>query len=162
MSTHGYVGTIDPANPHLARARYVHLDGHPAAVVPALARIWASSVHRDSPALVDALLAHDWGYLDASITAATVPAFARQRLVPSIGMTLAAKTGGADVEVAEPVTVFPLSHATHLDAHWTYLIDPVDDSVTVYTDDGEPVGRYHLTASPPTAPSRSVVPAVPR
>ncbi|WP_238453694.1 hypothetical protein [Micromonospora sp. ATA51] len=143
MSTRCYVGTSNPANPHLVHARFVLFDGHPAAVVPTLARIWAGRAHHDTRALTAAVLAHDWEYLDDAITADTTSRFAGQRPVPGVGMTLATTTAGT-VDPPEPVSVFPLCQAAHLDAAWIYLIDPATATVTVHTDDGEPVARYRL------------------
>ncbi|RQW94178.1 hypothetical protein [Micromonospora globispora] len=149
MSAHCYVGTTDPTNPHVVHARFVLFDGHPAAVVPTLARIWAHHGRRDAVALAAAVLAHDWEYLDPGITAATTCAFAGQQPVPGVGMTLATNRGV--VEPAEPVSVFPLCQATHLDAEWIYLIDPATATVTVHTDDGDPIARYRLDARTPHA-----------
>lgn len=44
----------------------------------------------------------------------------------------------------EPATVFPLSRAVDLDASWIYVISPADDTVTVHTGDGDPVGVHSL------------------
>ncbi|MDZ5446767.1 hypothetical protein U2F26_29265 [Micromonospora sp. 4G57] len=143
MSTRCYVGTSNPANAHLVHARFVLFDGHPAAVVPTLARIWAGHAHHDTRALATAVLAHDWEYLDDAITADTSPAFAWQRPVPGVGMTLATTTAGV-IDPPEPVSVFPLCQAAHLDAEWIYLIDPATATVTVHTDGGEPVSAYRL------------------
>ncbi|MGW3607939.1 hypothetical protein [Micromonospora sp. NPDC005161] len=142
MSTRCYVGTTDPANPHLVHARFVLCDGHPAAVVPTLARIWAGHAHHDTRALAAAVLGHDWEYLDDTITA-TAPAFAGQRPVPGVGMTLATTTADV-VDPPEPVSVFPLCQAGHLDAMRIYLIDPAAATVTVHTDDGDPMAQYRL------------------
>lgn len=150
MNSHCYVGTTDPAHPHVVHARFVLVDGHPAAVVPTLARIWAHHARRNAAALAAAVLAHDWEYLDPSITAATTSAFGGQQPVPGVGMTLATGSGGV-VEPGEPVSVFPLSQATHLDAGWIYLIDPATATVTVHTDDGDPIARYRLDACAPHA-----------
>jgi hypothetical protein len=158
VSTHCYVGTTDPAQPHLVHARFVLADGHPAVVVATLARIWTGRAHRDGRALVQALLAHDWEYLDATITAARVSVFAGQRPIPGIGMTLATTIPEGHMEAAEPLTVFPLSQAAHLDAQWIHLIDPATATVTVHTDDGEPVGHYRLDACRPATRRREAAP----
>ncbi|SCG77680.1 hypothetical protein [Micromonospora inositola] len=145
MSTHCYVGTTGPTNPHVVHARFVLFDGYPAAVVPTLARIWAHHARRDAAALAAAVLAHDWECLDHRITAVTTSAFAGQQPVPGVGMTLATSSGGV-VDPAEPVSVFPLCQAVHLDAGWIYVIDPATATVTVHTDDGDPIARYRLDA----------------
>ncbi|MCO1597618.1 hypothetical protein M8C17_20920 [Micromonospora sp. RHAY321] len=158
MSSRCYVGTADPHQPHLAHARFVLFDGYPAAVIPALAGIWAGHARRDTHVLVAAVLAHDWEYLDPTITGAATSGFAGQHPVAGVGMTLAATSPDGTVEAPEPVSVFPLSQAAHLDAAWIYLIDPAADAIAVHTDDGEPAARYHLdacAAPKPSAPYRA-------
>ncbi|WP_319461458.1 hypothetical protein [Micromonospora sp. RTP1Z1] len=151
MSTRCYIGTTDPHRPHLVHARFVLFDGHPAAVIPALAGIWTGHARHDTRALIAAVVAHDWAYLDPTITAAPTCGFAGQHPVPGVGMTLASTSSDGTVEAPEPVTVFPLSQAAHLDGLWIYLIDPTAARVTVHTDDGEPVAHYHLDTHGPTA-----------
>ncbi|MEV4813879.1 hypothetical protein [Micromonospora avicenniae] len=139
MSTHCYVGAIRPDNPHLVHARFVLFDGHPAVVLPTLATIWANHNHHDTTALITTILAHDWEYLDADITATIRSPLPGQRPLPGVGMTLA-----SEVDPPEPVTVFPICHARHLDAGWIYLIDAGTASIRVHTSDGTPVATYHL------------------
>ncbi|WP_433281742.1 hypothetical protein [Micromonospora sp. CA-244673] len=157
MSTHCFVGTTDVANPHLVHARFVLLDGYPTVVVPALAAIWAGHARRDAHALSTTILASDWEYLDPAITATTESGFAGQRPVPGVGMTLASTTDGA-IDAAEPVTVFPLSHARHLDAEWIYLIDPLTAEVAVHTDDGQHLARYRLAGCLHPSPDATCTP----
>jgi hypothetical protein len=140
-----YVGVADPHNPHLVHTRYVHSDGHPHRLIETLCQIWATTAHRSTTTLIEAIVAHDWAYLDASTDAAAF-GFAGQYPVPGIGMTLAATNPGGSLADPEPVNVFPLSRAGELDAEWIYLLDPATDTVTVHTDDGEPVGVHPLTA----------------
>ncbi|MCW3818595.1 hypothetical protein ONA91_29565 [Micromonospora sp. DR5-3] len=139
MSTHCYIGATRPDNPHLVHARFVLFDGHPAVVVPTLATIWAGHAHHDTIALITAILAHDWEYLDPDTIATTLSPFAGQRPVPGVGMTLA-----SEVDPPEPVTVFPLCHAGHLDAEWIYLIGPDTDTIAVHTSDGTRLATYPL------------------
>ncbi|MET7970889.1 hypothetical protein [Micromonospora sp. NPDC005305] len=149
MSSHCYVGVTEPDRPHLARARFVLCDGHPSVILPSLAAIWAGPAHYDTRALVTAILACDWEYLDPDITAATRSPFAGQHPVPGVGMILASTCADATVDVLEPLTVFPLSHAGHLDVEWIYLLDPDTATVAVYTDDGSRVARYPLSGCLP-------------
>lgn len=142
MSTHCFVGTIDPASPHLVHARFVLFDGHPAVVVPTLAAIWAGHAHRDTRALVAAVLGCDWEYLDPATMTRTVSGFAGQHPVPGVGMPLASTSG--TVDAPEPVTVFPLCQARHLDVESIYLLDPATDTVAVHSDDGDRLARYRL------------------
>jgi hypothetical protein len=142
VSSHCYVGATDPNDPHLVHARFVLVDGHPNVVLPTVAGIWAGHARYDTRALVTAVLAHDWEYLDPDATPATVSGFAGHHPVPGVGMPLAA-AGGA-VGAPEPVTVFSLCHARHLDAGWIYLIDAATAMVAVHADDGDLVGRYPL------------------
>ncbi|WP_422733866.1 hypothetical protein ACN26Y_28500 [Micromonospora sp. WMMD558] len=137
MNTHCLVGITDPENPHLVHARFVVVDGHPSLVVPALADIWARHAGCDTRALAEAILACDWEYLDPTVTT-TGSGLAQQHPVPGVGVPLPG-TGAA-----EPVTVFPLCQAGHLDADWIYLIEPVTGTVAVHSDDGQPVARYRL------------------
>ncbi|MBM0255854.1 hypothetical protein [Micromonospora sp. 4G55] len=149
MSTHCYVGATDPDNPHLVHARFVLSAGHPSVVLPTLAAIWAGHARQDTRALITAILATDWEHLDPDITATS--GFAGQHPVPGVGMTLAATTDSI-ADAPEPVTVFPLCHAGHLDVEWIYLVDPGTDTIAVHTDDGSRIARYPLTGClPPPA-----------
>ncbi|WP_328853796.1 hypothetical protein OG994_25880 [Micromonospora globbae] len=138
MHTHCYIGATRPDDPRLVHARFVLVDGHPAVVLPALAAIWAGHTHHDTQALAAVILAYDWEYLDPDITATTRCAFAGQRPVPGVGMTLA-----SEVDPPEPVTVFPLCHAGHLDAEWIYLIE-ANGAIAVHTGDSTHVATYPL------------------
>ncbi|MEU5726850.1 hypothetical protein ABZ783_34240 [Micromonospora sp. NPDC047738] len=158
MSTHCFIGTTDSAKPHLVHARFVLFDGHPGVVVPTLAAIWVGHARRDAEALNTAILASDWEYLDPATTAATGSGFGGQRPVPGVGMTLASTTDGA-IEAPEPVTVFPLSQARHLDAEWIYLIDPLTATVAVHTDDGQHLARYRLAGCLSKSPDATCTPA---
>ncbi|OKI45717.1 hypothetical protein [Micromonospora sp. CB01531] len=139
MRTHCYIGATRPENPHLVHGRFVLFDGHPAVVLPTLAAIWAGHAHHDAAALITAILAHDWEYLDPDITATTLSPFTGQRPVPGVGMTL-----GSEVDPPEPVTVFPLCHARHLDTEWIYLIEANTDTIAVHTSHGTHVATYYL------------------
>ncbi|WKU03427.1 hypothetical protein [Micromonospora sp. HUAS LYJ1] len=134
MSTHCYIGAITPENPQRVQARVVLNDGRPAAVLPALATIWARHAHRNTQALITTILAHDWEQLDPDVT---VSPLARQQRMPGVGIL-------NSTTAPEPVTVFPLCHAQHLDAPWIYLMHPDIDTVTVHTTDGTRVATYPL------------------
>ncbi|WJK33148.1 hypothetical protein [Solwaraspora sp. WMMA2065] len=136
MGTPCYVGAADPARPAVVRARYVHVNGNPSSVIPHLRRIWATTTRRDTHALIDAVLAHDWDHLGPDPTPDPRPT-PGQHHVRGVGMTL-------DDTDPEPLTVFPLSLAVDLVATWIYVINPADDTVTVHSGDGEPVGVHHL------------------
>ncbi|MCX4387309.1 hypothetical protein OG777_10230 [Micromonospora peucetia] len=153
MSTHCYIGAADPDNPHLVHARFVLFDGHPTVVLPTLAAIWAGHARHDARALITAILASDWEHLDPDIAAAS--GFAGQRPVRGVGMTLACTTTDGVVDAPEPVSVFPLCHAGHLDAEWIYLIEADTATIAVHTDDGTHIGTYPLTGClHPTAADR--------
>ncbi|WP_433288476.1 hypothetical protein [Micromonospora sp. CA-244673] len=149
MSSHCYVGVTEPDHPHLAHARFVLCDGHPSVILPSLAAIWAGPARYDTRALVTAILACDWEYLDPDMTAATHSAFTGQLPVPGVGMTLASTCTDETVDTPEPVTVFPLCHSRHLDVEWIYLVDPDTATVAVHTDDGSLVARYPLSGCLP-------------
>ncbi|WP_201750024.1 hypothetical protein [Micromonospora sicca] len=146
MSTRCYVGATNAHQPHLVHARFVLFDGYPTAVIRGLANIWAGHAHQDTHVLLAAVLAHDWEYLDSTTTSGVAGA------VPGVGVPLAAAPDGT-VEAPDPITVFPLSQAVHLDVAWIYLIDADTDTVAVHTGDGEPTGRYHLGACVTVGPS---------
>ncbi|MEV4481828.1 hypothetical protein [Micromonospora coxensis] len=146
MSSHCYVGATDPDNPHLAHTRFVLSNGRPRMVLPTLAAVWAGRARYDTRALVTAILAYDWEYLDP-YTPASLMGLAGHRPVPGVGMALTST--GATVDGPEPVTVFPLCHARHLDADWIYLIDVGTATVAVHADDGSCIGRYPLAGCIP-------------
>ncbi|MFC0030153.1 hypothetical protein ACFFMM_11545 [Micromonospora chaiyaphumensis] len=149
MSSHCYVGVTEPHRPRLAHARFVLCGGHPSAVLPTLAAIWARHAHYNTRALVTAILASDWEYLDQDITAAAHSAFTGKHPVPGVGMALASICAGGTVDAPESVTVFPLSHARHLDVEWIYLLDPDSATVAMHADDGSLVARYPLSGCLP-------------
>ncbi|MFC8845833.1 MULTISPECIES: hypothetical protein [unclassified Micromonospora] len=130
-----YVGVSDPAGPAVVRARYIH-DGDPTMFIPQLRGIWATTARRDTNALIEVVLAHDWAYLRFDITPDT-PSLPGQHSVAGVGMTL----GDTD---PEPATVFPLHRAADLGTSWIYLVNPADSTVTVHGGDGEPVGIHRL------------------
>ncbi|MET7398040.1 hypothetical protein ABZS66_31570 [Dactylosporangium sp. NPDC005572] len=136
------IGVTDHRYPHLVHARTVERGGHPHVMLPTLRRIWAANGH-DSALLAALLLANDWSYLDPG-TATTHGNVAARRLIAGIGLVHAASgQDGADVE-PEPVAVVPLTTVGELDAAWLYLLDPAEDTVTVHTGDGHPIGRHRL------------------
>ncbi|MEU4555730.1 hypothetical protein [Micromonospora violae] len=148
MGSTCYVCATDPVRPSIVRARYVRFGGYPAALIAQLRGIWATTARRDTHALIDAVLAHDWFYLGFDVTPDTrsVP---NQHPVRGVGVTL-------DDADPEPVTVFPLSRAVDLDASWIYVINPADHTVTAHTGDGDPVGVHPLGS--PASPRRAVLP----
>ncbi|MCI4066184.1 hypothetical protein MRQ36_27995 [Micromonospora sp. R77] len=141
MSTSCYVGTTDARNPHVVHARFVLADGHPAAVVPTLSLIFAHHGRRDAAALAVAVLAYDWERLDPRITVVSAPA--GRQPVPGVGIPVAGGT--------EPVTVFPLCQARHVDTAWIYLIHATTGTVAVHCDSGDQVARYRLDVCTPAA-----------
>ncbi|MGC4815090.1 hypothetical protein ACLQ29_31635 [Micromonospora sp. DT228] len=141
MDTICYVSATDPVRPSIVRARYVHFDGYPLALIPQLRGIWTKTARRDTHALIDAVLAHDWYYLGSDVTPDT-RSFPNQHPVRGVGVTL-------DDAEPEPVTVFPLSRAVDLDASWIYVINPTDHTITAHTGDGDPAG-VHPLGSPAT------------
>ncbi|WP_428962980.1 hypothetical protein [Micromonospora fluostatini] len=148
MSHRCYIGVTDPHLPHLVRARFVLRDGHPAAIVPTLARIWADHAGRDTGALVAAILRHDWAYLDTTVRDDG------RRTVPAVGVPLHGTS-------SEPVTVFAPRHAADLDVGWVYVIDPATDTVTVHGDDGG-ITRCRLDLGRDTPVAHRCPPARPR
>jgi hypothetical protein len=148
VSTHSYIGIRDTDRPNLVRARYVHSDGHPGAMIPTLRAVWAGVAGGDTTRLITLLLGHDWDYLDPAVTDHTRTPFAGQQPVAEVGMTLAATDGRGSVLPPEPVTVVPLTAAPALDAEWIYLLDPASDTVVVHTADADPIAVVALAAQP--------------
>ncbi|MEV6377653.1 hypothetical protein [Micromonospora musae] len=146
MDTSCYVSANDPTQPSVLRARYVHFDAYPLALIPRLRGIWAKIARHDTHALIDAILADDWFYLESDVTPDT-RSFPNQHPVRGVGVTF-------DDAEPEPVTVFPLSRAVDLGASWIYVINPTDHTVTAHTGDGDPVGVHPLG---PPAPRRATV-----
>ncbi|MFG2043951.1 hypothetical protein [Dactylosporangium sp. NPDC048998] len=152
------IGLTDPRRPDLVRARTVERGGHPHVMLPTLRRIWTRTGH-DSTRLAARLLAHDWHCLDPATTpptAATVPAtggphttggggaVTRRRVVAGIGITRTPTDPDGTVLGPEPAAVVPLAHLGNLDAAWLYLLDPLADTVTVHTGDGDVISRHPL------------------
>jgi hypothetical protein len=146
VSTHSYIGIRDTDRPNLVRARYVHSDGHPGAMIPTLRAVWAGVAGGDTTRLITLLLGHDGDYLDPAVTDHTRPVFAGQQPVAGVGMTLAATDGRGSVLPPEPVTVVPLTAAPALDAEWIYLLDTAGDTVVVHTADADPIAVVPLAA----------------
>ncbi|MFC4148034.1 hypothetical protein ACFO0M_17400 [Micromonospora mangrovi] len=146
MNSHCYIGAANPHRAQLVHARFLLDGGHPAVVLPMLAAIWAGHARRDTRALVTAILACDWHHLDPHPT--PTAGVGGQQPVPGVGMPLAP----LPFDVPEPVSVFPLCHAGHLDAAWIYLIEQDTDTIRVYTEDGMCAGAYPLAGCLPSAP----------
>ncbi|KUL31425.1 hypothetical protein ADL15_22070 [Actinoplanes awajinensis subsp. mycoplanecinus] len=147
MSTHSYVGVRDPDQPGQVRIRYVHSDGYPAGLIPAVRQIWATAARRDTRRLITLLLEHDWYYLNGETTATGRPPFAGEQPIPGVGMTLAATdfTTGQVVPPA-PVTVVALTAIGGLDAQWFYLLDPAVNTIGVHIIDGTLAGIRPLAS----------------
>ena len=70
MTTRCLIGARDPEHPGTAHLRYVHSDGNPAWIVPAIRQLWAITARRDTGRLVALLLEYDWYDLNADTTTA--------------------------------------------------------------------------------------------
>lgn len=139
MSTHCLVGTINADDPATIRVRYVHFDGHPTRILPTLDRIWSTTCVNDATALVETLLAHEWSYLGADVTADTTVTFAGERPVPGVGVA-------SEFDADNTVETLPV-HSAVDHVRWVYLIDPAQSTVAVY-DPAEltaPLNVHHLT-----------------
>ena len=147
MSTHSYVGIHDPEQPGQVRLRYVHSDVYPHRMIPTLRKVWAGATAGDTHRLATLLLEHDWDHLDPDSTDGTCSSpLAGERLIPGVGMTLAATGGDGQALPPEPVTVVALAATGDLDAQWIYLLDPGTDTFTVHTGGGDVVGTEPLAA----------------
>ncbi|MDG4834174.1 hypothetical protein O7627_33455 [Solwaraspora sp. WMMD1047] len=140
MSTDCLVGVLDPDQPDTVRVRYVHFDGAPGYILPALDRIWSSTCSHDTTALVDGLLAHQWSYLGGDVAADTAITFTGEQPVPGIGMA-------SEFDADSQVEVLPMPAAVDR-VRWVYLIDPEHATVTVHESGNldRPPTRHHLTA----------------
>jgi hypothetical protein len=145
MSTHCLVGVIDTTD-GMVHARYVHSDGHPSVIVPTLGQIWSHHAGNDTTVLVTAILAFDWDWLGADVTADTIPTFDRAAAVAGVGMTLAVSNPDGTPADPRPIRVFPLSQPGRLGVSWIYLIDVAAATVAVHTATGDYVARYHLAS----------------
>ncbi|MEU4218943.1 hypothetical protein [Actinoplanes sp. NPDC026623] len=147
MSTHSYVGNHDLGRTGKVRLRYVHSDGNPGRMIPALRKIWVGAAAGDTTRLAELLLGHDWDYLDPDTTTDSgEAAFAGEQLIAGVGMTLAATDDDGHVLPPEPVTVVALNATGDLDAQWIYLLDLGRDTVTMYTSGGTVYGTEPLAS----------------
>ncbi|MGI5214828.1 hypothetical protein [Plantactinospora sp. CA-290183] len=140
MGTPCYVGFTDPDRPETVHARFVQFDGNPGSLIPQLRGIWTTTASRDTKALIDAVLAHDWEYLAPDISPSCVPGpagFSGQRPIAGVGMTL------GDVG-PQSLTLFTLDRTIDLGASWIYLINAADNNVAVHSGSGELVGVHSL------------------
>ena len=128
MTTRCLVGTVDPDAPSTARVRYIHADGHPAYMLPALYLIWSRTCGRDTTALVEALLAHQWSYLGADVTDHTAATFPGEHPIPGVGMV-------SEFDADSQIGRLPLNGAADGDARWVYLIDPTATTIAVHDAD---------------------------
>jgi hypothetical protein len=141
VSTRCLVGTIDPADPATARVRYIHSDGNPTYILPALEQIWSATCGHDTTALIEAVLAHQWSYLGADITSGTPISFTGEQPVPGVGMA-------SEFDTGTQVELLPLDgRFDHIS--WVYLIDPAQATITAYDPDdlATPVTVHHLTST---------------
>jgi hypothetical protein len=153
VSTRCLVGTIDPDEPTQARVRYVHSDGYPAYILPTLEQIWSTTCGHDTTALIDAVLAHQWSYLGADVTAATPITFTGEQAVPGVGMA-------SEFDPDSEVTLLPIAEGfDHV--HWVYLIDPAQATIAAYAPGRlmSPVAVQYLTGAVEPAVAAVQLPA---
>lgn len=155
MSTRCLVGALDADDPATATVRYVHSDGTPDYILPTLDQIWSTTCACDTTALVQALLAHQWSYLGADVTAGTAASFTGEQPVPGVGMA-------SEFDADSAVDRIPL-HARLDHISWVYLIDPTRHTVAVYDPDSltTPLNVHHLPAPPAPAGNPSGTPQGP-
>ncbi|GLI03711.1 hypothetical protein [Phytohabitans aurantiacus] len=145
MSTHCLVGTINADDPATIRVRHVHFDGHPTNILPTLDRIWSTTCAHDATALLEALLAHEWSYLDADVTADTSVTFAGERPVPGVGVA-------SEFDVGSTVEALPVDGPVD-HVRWVYVIDPAQSTIAVYeaAELTTPLNVHCLTGPPAPA-----------
>lgn len=148
MSTRCLVGAFTADDPATANVRYVHSDGYPDYILPTLNQIWSTTFARDTTALVEALLAHQWSYLGADVTADTAVDFDGEKPVPGVGMA-------SEFDADSSIVRTPLLAGVDVDeVDWMFLIDPARQTVAVYGPDNLTY-VHHLPAMPPPAANPS-------
>lgn len=141
MSTHGYIGRTDTNDPSILHLRYVHSDANFNALLPTLQSICRITFSGDTAAMLDAVLASDWFYLNAATTS-DHSGLSGDEPVPGIGVTL----GGAPTGEPRQTTFDHLGNDG--DGEFIYLIDPTHGVVSLHSPDrgALPLGRHFLTA----------------
>ncbi|MFY1673958.1 hypothetical protein ACN27G_29065 [Plantactinospora sp. WMMB334] len=134
------IGAISPTRQVVA-ARPIAQHADPDNVIATLRQMWRDTFARRTSAMLAALLAIDWQYLRAGDAAGHRPAAAAKHAV--------AGSGGIGMPSTRhrqhrPVS-FCLAQPGDLAVDWIYLIDPVADTVAVYTGDGRPTALHRLT-----------------
>ena len=127
------VGVIHPPT-QVVLARPVAQPADPARLVTALRQIWQHTFARDAFKLAARLIATDWRYLQPGIHTADQPA---ATVIEGVGVA-----AGAD-SAAQPEN-FCLADVGDLCTDWLCLIDPVGNTVTVHTGDGQFCAIYPL------------------
>jgi hypothetical protein len=129
------VGVIHPPT-QVVLARPVARPADPARLVTALRQIWQHTFARDTFKMAAKLIATDWRYLQPGIRTADRPAATGGDVVEGVGVA-------AGDSVAQPEN-FCLADVGDLGTDWLCLIDPVGDTVTVHTGDGQFYEIYPL------------------
>ena len=141
MATRAYVGCADPDNPNMLHVRFVLYGGEPAEMLIVLAQLRRLTFAGDTTTALAAILAHEWTYLSAGVTAGRTD-MPGDVAIPGVGMAMTedcVTTVEADNAVADTqagpagVTFAALADS---DAEWVYLIDPHKQTLGVYTTSG--------------------------
>jgi hypothetical protein len=145
VSTRCLVGALNADDPDTVSVRYVHSDGYPDYMLYTLDQIWSTTCARDTAKLVEALLAHQWSYLGADVTADTAASFTGEQPVPGVGMV-------SEFDADSHIEHIAL-HARFDHVSWVYLIDPTHHTVRVYDPDNltTPLNVHHLPVMPAPA-----------
>ena len=145
MTTRCFIGLRDSEQPGTVHLRYVHSDGNPARIVPAIRQLWATTARRNTGRLIAMLLEYDWYDLNADTTTADrhIP---DGYPVPGVGRHLTfININTGTVPPPDPVPLAVALEATgDLDAQWIYLLDPANDTIAIHTTDGALVNNEPL------------------
>ena len=141
MATRAYLGCTDPGNPNLLHVRFVLYGGAPAEMLSVLAQLRRLTFAGDTTATLTAILAHDWTYLSAGVTAGRTEMHG-DVAVPGVGMAMTEDSvikiqpkGAAADTKPEPAGV-TFEALADSDTEWVYLIDPHTHTLGVYTPSG--------------------------
>lgn len=127
MGTRGHIGHARPDDPTTLLLRYVHSDASASDLLVALQDIHHRTFAGDITAMLNAVMAHDWVYLDADTTAHDT-AMTGDEPVPGVGMALPTNLTDGTVTV-------PTDKVGDLDSTCVCLIDADARTITALIGD---------------------------
>lgn len=149
MATRAYVGCADPENPNLLHVRFVLYGGEPAEMLSVLAQLRRLTFAGDTSTALAAILAHDWTYLSAGVTAGHTE-MPGDVAIPGVGMAMTEDSviriepDGAVTETEPEPAGVTFEALADSDAEWVYLIDPHTHTLGVYTASGNRIAEQPI------------------